>query len=129
MIMRRIFYIFVFLLLVVAAGCSGQGEVNSIYSIGVYDVKAGTVQDLNALERYLRSVDCPVDECFVVEGDNIQENNRKAVEKFVSAVLCIDYASIREMLSDDISFTYAVVCGSSTDKVTYLDSIEFSATN
>ncbi len=127
MIMRRIFYISVFLLLVFAAGCSGAGEVNSIYSIGVYDMTAGSVQDMNALERYLRSVDCPVDECFVVEGDNIQENNRKAVEKFGSVASNIDYALLREMLSDDISFTYAVVCGGSMDKVTYLDCIEFSA--
>lgn len=127
MIMRRIFYISVFLLLVFAAGCERQNGVNSIYSIGVYDVKAASEQDMKALERYLRSVDCPVDECFVVEGENIQENNRKAVEKFASVAANIDYDSLREILSDDISFTYAVVCGSAADKVTYLDRIEFSA--
>lgn len=77
----------------------------------------------------MRSVDCSVGESFVVEGENIQENNRLAVEKFASAVSRIDYAAIRDTLSDDITFTYAVVCGSGTERVTYLESVRFSPDN
>lgn len=129
-IMKRFIYIFVFLLsAALVAGCSGHSGVNSIYSMGVYDAEALTEQDAEALERYLRSVGCMSGESFVVEGENIYENNRKAAERFASAVSKIDYAELRKMLSDDISFTYAVVCGSATDGAVYLESVEFSPRN
>lgn len=129
--MKRLTYILSLLSLFVMlfGGCSSERGVTSIYSVGIYDVKCSSEYDFEVLEDYLRFVQCPFDRTFVVEGRTIQDNNRLAVEMFRTDVAKIDYRTLRQTLSGDVTFTYAVVCGSDAADIIYLDSEKFSPEN
>ncbi len=127
--MKRLAYISVFLLFVFVSGCVSHSDVMSIYSVGIYDVQADSEDDIQTLERYLRSEGCLLNESFVTESGTIQENNRQAAEIFRAQAAKIDYDTLRGILRSDVAFTYAVVCGYGMRSSLLLESVEFSPGN